>query len=929
MGALTYVPNEDGIVLARPIGALYYAIDARSTYFDIDYYVRRPFSSLAFVKSYFPLEDFRRGMFSIYVNETGVLNTSTGYLEGGVTKEYWWKEEDLSDDGLVEKTSDLTDFATITYVDAQIDPLLVQIGDIDDQLQEVTDDLVQETSDRQTGDQVNADAILAETTRAISAETLNASSITTETARAIAIENTKANAADIVAPIVITYADLVGGTYTNLSLANASNVRLSGESINGSYNKFISFNSSGVATIPADLINADNQATFKAEISGTTGLLSDFNSLKEKVDRIPYKFYNFQGFDTNSIVGQSAVALLSTYSITANGLQIVYGVSTAGRTAWYSNLGVDNSKEYYALSLRTTVVSFNAGATFGFAFGTYGSNLFSIGYHENGSLTTNINNTIANLRPATPAYAFLPGDIIGIDCIIDKSNGLIKDIVTSKSAVSSSDVYTLSSVSDFTTFYLYRRTRSTSDTNVAVNQLIAPIPVEYESFYVDGTNGLDSNKGTSASPFKTMDKAFSSCVGNIFSKIFVLEGIYRASWTTSVLTFETVQIIAKTPELVQMFGSNAVIGWSKTSGKTNVYQAAFSSTIPTGSVMGKVIFEHGNSTKAILTSERDALQRNLSSRLPFYPLLPVASVDLCDSTQGSFFQDTVNNLLYIHSGNSSSPLTNGFSYENISRPAITVADSGFDPSRKATIILKNIQFLYTTNGVKLNGFSRVERYMCTSLASQGTGGFVDDAPFFIAYKDETGYCDGDGSQGHYNVVSGYTTKDQREGVMNGWYIDIWCHDNFDDGLSFHERADVTIQGGLFEYNGDGGVRQAADADIRIYNAIARNNGWDNSAGTSGSGFDCTNSPSANRGTGSLSLFNCVSYGNRKGIAVITGGATLNAYNCTTRNNTEAEYYAETGVLNANNCRATNANSAKLKVTSGSGVINVLSDPLLT
>jgi hypothetical protein len=165
--------------------------------------------------------------------------------------------------------------------------------------------------------------------------------------------------------------------------------------------------------------------------------------------------------------------------------------------------------------------------------------------------------------------------------------------------------------------------------------------------------------------------------------------------------------------------------------------------------------------------------------------------------------------------------------------------------------------------------------------------------------------------------------------MNGWYTDSWCHDNADDGLSFHERADIDVYGGLFEYNGDGGIRQSNDASFRVYSALARGNGWDPTAGTRGSGFDMVNGASTNRQAGNMVLFNCHSENNRNGIGVITGDGTLNAFNCSTRYNTDAEYLVECGVLNAHNCRATNGNPAKLKVATGTGVINVLNDTLLT
>jgi hypothetical protein len=370
--------------------------------------------------------------------------------------------------------------------------------------------------------------------------------------------------------------------------------------------------------------------------------------------------------------------------------------------------------------------------------------------------------------------------------------------------------------------------------------------------------------------------------------------------------------------VVQIFGSDQISGWSKTSGRTNVYEATFTGTIINQSRAGALIYEHGNHSRMISGSDRNALQKGLMYRLPFTELKAVAGVVLVDSTPGTYYYDTGGSKIYIHTSLSSDPATNGFTYENIVRAG--ASSPGFNVIRKADITLKNLQFLYHT-GARFAGFGIIRRYMCTSLASSGAGAIIDDNAFSVGYKDESGFCDGDGTNGHYSSVSGYETKDQREGVMNGWYTDSWCHDNFDDGLSFHERADITLHGGLFEFNGDG------DAMFRIYYAKARRNGWDPTAGTRGSGFDMVNGPSANRLAGSMTLYDCISEYNRNGVGIATGSGVLEAYNVICRHNTDAEYFAESGVVNAHNCRATNADPLKLKVATG-GTINVLNDDIL-
>lgn len=443
------------------------------------------------------------------------------------------------------------------------------------------------------------------------------------------------------------------------------------------------------------------------------------------------------------------------------------------------------------------------------------------------------------------------------------------------------------------------------------------------TFYIDSTNGIDSNTGSISSPLKTISMGIYKSIGIENAKIIIAGGVYRESLDLSLLQSQNIEIIAQSPELVQVFGSDQLTGWIKTAGQTNVYQIPFTGNIANFSRIGKIFFEHGNPSMAINLSDIDALQRGLSHRLPFSVIHPVESIGAVDASPASYFIEL--GILYMHTGNSSSPATNGFLYENIVRPGtITFTPT---PTRMPNLYLKNIQFLYHM-GVGFRGLNTVTRHMCTSLASSAAGGFMDDTAFTISYKDESGFCDGDGINGHYTKMPDYTNKDQREGVQNGYYIDPWCHDNLDDGLSFHERSDITIQGGLFEYNGDGGVRQSNDALFRIYSAKARGNGWDMSGGTRGSGFDTVNTPSANRRIGSMTLYDCISEINRNGIAVISGDAITNAYNCTARNNTEAEFRAESGILNANNCRATNPDTAKLKVVSGTGVINVINDEIL-
>jgi hypothetical protein len=644
-------------------------------------------------------------------------------------------------------------------------------------------------------------------------------------------------------------------------------------------------------------------------------------SINKTFEQLPFKPYLFQGFDLSNIVAQSTGAINTTYNVSKDGLDINH--VSAIVPIFYSNLDFDNSNNKYEMSIRHEIISLGTNPMIGMAFGSYGVNTHAFAYRQDGSFSFDINGSFSNPRAATPSLAFNVGDTIGLDFTVDKSAGT----VTVKSVLNGvvHDTPYKISPADFSNLYLYlrgaSRTYVTALITIASNSSIVPNQV----FYVNPYTGSNTNSGSEAMPFKTITKAIASCVGLLNSKIILTGGIYRESANFSVLSNENVEIVAQTPDVVEVFGSDQIVGFSKTALRTNVYEATFSGTIINQSRAGALIYEHGKPSDLIAPSDRHALQRGLTHRFPFSTLKAVAGVVLCDATPGSYYYEVASTKIYIHPNDSTDPNTNGYTYENIVRGG--VISPTFSATRKANISLKNIRFMYNT-GVAFSGFNKVERYMCAALGSSGSGCFIDNNSFTISYKDEVGFGDGDCLNGHYSSVPGYTTKDQRDGVMNGLYIDPWCKRSFDDGLSFHERSDTTIWGGLFEYNGDGGVRQSNDAIMRVYYALSRRNGWDTSAGTKGSGFDMVNEASANRLPGVLELHGCISEYNRNGIGIVNGEGTLNAYDCTTRNNTDSEYFAASGVVNASNCKATNSTPSKIKVITSTGVINVLNDALL-
>lgn len=442
--------------------------------------------------------------------------------------------------------------------------------------------------------------------------------------------------------------------------------------------------------------------------------------------------------------------------------------------------------------------------------------------------------------------------------------------------------------------------------------------------YVNANYVGDDSDGTSSKPYKTITDALLNVSSS--AKFFISGGDYREVFPFHLLESGNYHFIGKRGERIRFLGSNKITEFNLASGQTNTYVADFSGTIPSGNRFGKLIFEDGNPSRPILTAERHPLQKSLSYRLPFTPLTETTSIIEVENNAGTFYHDSANNKLYIHTSNSSNPNTNGFSYEVMARNWTNTVSA--KTSKLIDIHLENIQFMYGISSLRFQGFNSVSRRDITAIATTAAGAFRDDTSNIIAYNDEAAFCNGDGINGHFSAWGNYQDlTDHRSMQPTAIYFDPWCHDNFDDGISHHENHRVSIYGGLIEYNDDGGVRASNDSGYTIYNAYSRKNGLVTSAGE---GFSVVNPTiNENRNGCKMVLYSCFSEGNAYGYASISDIRNiLEAINCISRENINGELYANYGTVISRNTRATNSDSAKLKVTGNGGVITVLNDEIL-
>ena len=443
-------------------------------------------------------------------------------------------------------------------------------------------------------------------------------------------------------------------------------------------------------------------------------------------------------------------------------------------------------------------------------------------------------------------------------------------------------------------------------------------------FYVDGINGNDNNDGlTSSTAFKTTAKFVETASNLENCTLIIAGGIYTSALNLTGLK-GNVSIIGKNNETIIFSGSDTLTDWTAVDGYNGIYKCSSNASIP---VQGQynngrgMIFENGRPSKPILDEERHPSQKGLSHRLPFTIIQQSLADTLTNAlsdieTNGGWYSD--GSYIYIKNQDGSNPSTNGYTYEYEARSVFIC------PNTIVKLIIRNISFRFSTLPIRFNA-QFTERYNCSVFGVPGDG-FVDNSNRCRSFYDECAVCGNDGANGHYNDKSGWTSDNLRNSGEFVEYYYAWMHDNGDDGMSHHEASHIRVFGGLYEYNGDGGIRLSNSCNGELHDVYARKNGQDTiSSNVSGSGFDVVNgilSGDTRNGCNML-LYNCISEENNRGYAVATYNSNrLVLINCISKNNSIAELYSKAGKLIAKNCKYIQSNSNKIKVIENDGTIDI-------
>lgn len=343
---------------------------------------------------------------------------------------------------------------------------------------------------------------------------------------------------------------------------------------------------------------------------------------------------------------------------------------------------------------------------------------------------------------------------------------------------------------------------------------MAYVPVS-KTAYVD-PEGDDDNDGSAANPVLTINRGLELGA----EKIMLAGGTYEQNIDMAKCHTATLSIVAKDPTSAPIiYAPNSLIAETETAvdGYTKVYKAATNHTFPSSTSR---IFQDGIADEAteIEDSDRHPLQRGYFYRCGDTKIYKTTAATLSDalaeieaSDKYEWFYD--DGYIYFsrpQTVTSTNPLRTGL-YD------VTVFKN--NGSRNVSLGISGVTFKYMA--LNLNGFAQSKISDCRCLYGCGGGvGYSNALSVTLERVEVAGaYSGGLGDGIHATGDAGYGEAKGTAVTM----IDCWSHDNNDDGFSDHVGCESTIIGGLYEYNGKGGVLPTGGGSCTCYNVTARNN----------------------------------------------------------------------------------------------------------
>lgn len=447
----------------------------------------------------------------------------------------------------------------------------------------------------------------------------------------------------------------------------------------------------------------------------------------------------------------------------------------------------------------------------------------------------------------------------------------------------------------------------------------------YVSLSQNGTmfisaNGNDDNDGSESSPKLTVN----SCLKEGASKIVCAGGVYEQTINLSLSTSKEIKLIGgdannrtifKHPNSGLASSAVGVDGYNK----VRKCQVSDSFTIATSNLW---LYQDGVADAAtrIEDSERHPAQRGLMYRCyDATKIIKCAATSLTDAlneiesaSDYKWYYDSSEKAIYL---SCPTEISNG--------NKIRVPSGNFITGNDESISFEAVGIDVRYMAFNLNKLRVARLTDCSAMYVWGGGAIPWDNGIVELIRCEAARCiaseaTGDGFNAHADKIGESVAK-----TCCASLIDCWSHDNNDDGYSDHERAECVIRGGLFEYNGKGGVTPSYGSHCSCFNVMSRKNY---------NGFYYVGDVADDEGGqgGQLICYNCIAEGNRKGgsmfgFAINGNGNRAILIQCISKNNGTAYYAADGTAMELNDCRALNCE----KIKDGGGSISVANSEIVT
>lgn len=523
--------------------------------------------------------------------------------------------------------------------------------------------------------------------------------------------------------------------------------------------------------------------------------------------------------------------------------------STATNRRWVSFLDVSALPAGTPLSIGVTIVEKNGPSGAGHRLRLYAldasGNLISLG------------SIAGNDLPGDSAYnRYLPATAISSPQHIAICEGLPLPANVARIAL---DVRMQDSPATYVTGFV---ARIGSDPSLTTPKGV-PAPTAPPAFVHVATTGNDSSAGTAAAPLATLQAAVNKLGGN--GSIYLASGDYMAQRIDPATVTGRIAIIGKraaAPNYDRMPRINLgikVTGVTKTAGYTKVYQATVPNGLPSQLANFNWAYQDGvpDPRTAIAGGDRQPQHRGRSYRLADMCKLRTTSATTLSAA-----------LAEIEASSDTDPLAffdSGILYFSI---------VGGGDATAANIYLDSYNGLFnaadreTTGAIEIVGLE--VRY-----------GGLNLTPFRTAYLDEVRVFGSRANAVDYSVLRFGTLETACAGSaagvagdgLNGhsggkcWGMDLYSHDNQDDGFSDHEGCSSRLFGGLAEANGGTALAPAYGSDHLATNFVSQRN--QAVAGRKPAAFTVVGQPSGSNTADdgydtSARWIGCISIGDRAG-----------------------------------------------------------------